>query len=54
MALCELVAKIDYASVFYLLNNNSFQQKVIYNVLFELLDDSDQRVRSAAAIAIKE
>ncbi|CAH1990108.1 unnamed protein product [Acanthoscelides obtectus] len=50
--LCELVSKIDYISVQFVTNSSDFQQKIIYNVLFELLDDSDQRVRTAAGNAI--
>nr|CAH7759250.1 unnamed protein product [Callosobruchus chinensis] len=50
--LCELVSRIDYITVQFITKNNDFQQKIIYNVLFELLDDSDQRVRTAAANSI--
>ncbi|VEN63698.1 unnamed protein product, partial [Callosobruchus maculatus] len=50
--LCELVSKIDYITVQFITKNNDFQQKIVYNVLFELLDDSDQRVRTAAANSI--
>nr|CAI5834824.1 unnamed protein product [Callosobruchus analis] len=50
--LCELVSRIDYITVHFLMKNNDFQQKIIYNILFELLDDSDQRVRTAAANSI--
>lgn len=54
VALCEFVAKIDYITIFYLLNNDNFQRKVLFHVVFELLDDSDKRVRNSAAVAIKE
>lgn len=52
--LCELVAKLSYVTIFHLTNNNDFQNKILFNVLFELLKDSDQRVRNAAANSIVE
>lgn len=54
MELCELVAKLSYVTIFHLTNNNDFQNKILFNVLFELLKDSDQRVRNAAANSIVE
>nr|XP_023020492.1 huntingtin [Leptinotarsa decemlineata] len=52
VSLCELVSKIDYISVYHVTENDDFQNKVIYNILFELLGDSDQRVRTSAALSI--
>ncbi|CAG9829715.1 unnamed protein product [Diabrotica balteata] len=52
VSLCELVSKIDYINIYYVTENNDFQDKVLYNVLFNLLSDSDQRVRTSAASSI--
>uniref|UniRef100_A0A6P7F8J4 Huntingtin-like n=1 Tax=Diabrotica virgifera virgifera TaxID=50390 RepID=A0A6P7F8J4_DIAVI len=52
VSLCELVSKIDYINIYYVTENNDFQEKVLYNVLFNLLSDSDQRVRTSAASSI--
>ncbi|CAG9862370.1 unnamed protein product [Phyllotreta striolata] len=52
VSLCELVSKIDYITVYYVTENNDFQQKVLHNILFSLLNDTDQRVRTSAATAI--
>ncbi|KAJ8959892.1 hypothetical protein NQ318_011628 [Aromia moschata] len=52
VALCELVSKIDYITVHYVMGSSEFQRKVIFNVLFELLADDDQRVRTSAANSV--
>lgn len=52
VSLCELVAKLDYINIYYVMENNQVQEKVLHNILFILLNDSDQRVRASAASAI--
>ncbi|CAH0556044.1 unnamed protein product [Brassicogethes aeneus] len=52
VALCELVSKLPYITIHYVQCNPTFQNKIIHNVLFEMLADNDQRVRKSAANAI--
>ncbi|XP_056637539.1 huntingtin [Diorhabda sublineata] len=52
VSLCELVTKISYIDIYYVMESNDVQEKVLHNILFLLLDDNDQRVRASAAAAI--
>ncbi|CAH1155948.1 unnamed protein product [Phaedon cochleariae] len=53
-ALCDLVSKIDFISLQSVMKNCQFQDRVLWNVLFALLDENDQRVRMSTATAIVE
>lgn len=52
VTLLEILCDIPYVTVHHVMDDCNFQNKVIFNVLFELLRDEDQRVRSACATAI--
>ncbi|KAJ8928271.1 hypothetical protein NQ314_019222 [Rhamnusium bicolor] len=52
VALCDLVSKIDYITLNYTTDSSEFQNKVLFNILLELLGDSDQRVRTTAANSV--
>uniref|UniRef100_A0AAR5QD03 Huntingtin n=1 Tax=Dendroctonus ponderosae TaxID=77166 RepID=A0AAR5QD03_DENPD len=54
VALCELVSTLSYLTIYHITGNCIFQQKVLHNILFYLLKDSDQRIRNAASKAIQE
>ncbi|XP_076265784.1 huntingtin isoform X2 [Rhynchophorus ferrugineus] len=54
VSLCELVSKLSYVTLFHITENSIFQSKVLYNILFLFLKDSDQRIRSAASASLTE
>ncbi|XP_060528068.1 huntingtin [Cylas formicarius] len=53
VALAELVAKLCYTTIYHVTGNNKFQNKT-FNVLLLLLQDYDQRIRTASANAVAE
>lgn len=51
--LCEVVHKLSYTAIEHACSEFKFQNKVV-DILFKLLNDSDQRVRKAACNALVE
>lgn len=54
MGLCELVSNLPYVTIHHVLGDGTFQSKVVYNILIEMLEDNDQRVRTAVANCVVE
>lgn len=52
VTLLEILQEIPFVTVHHVTGDCNFQNKVIFNVLFELLKDQDQRVRTASSMAI--
>ena len=50
--LLELVSELDYTTIHYVTGNQEFQDRIICDILFTLLKDENQRVRSACSQAI--
>ncbi|KAK4875471.1 hypothetical protein RN001_011893 [Aquatica leii] len=52
VSLLELVSEIHYITVQHIMGSSEFQDKVLYNVLFELLKYDNDKVRSACSTTI--
>lgn len=50
----ETICEIPFISLHYITGNFDYQEKILNNVLFVLLNDEDQRVRHATALAINK
>ncbi|XP_022909585.2 huntingtin [Onthophagus taurus] len=50
--LVEIVTHFEYITIEYVTGDPEFQNKIVYNVLLELLKDEDQRVRNATSNSI--
>lgn len=50
--LLELLSDIPYINIQFVTTNRNFQNNIVHNVLFELLKNEDQRVRTATSNAI--
>lgn len=43
--LLDVLTELNFITIQYVTGNREFQNKIVYNILFELLKDEDQRVR---------
>lgn len=50
--LVEVVSHLPYVTIYHMMDNSDFQEKVISSIIFVFLKDEDVRVRHAAAKAI--
>lgn len=50
--LVEVVSELSYVTIYHIMGNSDFQEKVISSIAFVFLKDEDVRVRHAAARAI--
>jgi hypothetical protein len=50
--LVEVVSQLSYVTIYHMMDNSDFQEKVISSIIFVFLKDEDVRVRHAAAKAI--
>ncbi|XP_017781525.1 PREDICTED: huntingtin [Nicrophorus vespilloides] len=50
--LVEVISELEYVTIAHAFPTSQYQNKVVFNILFELIKDEDQRVRLAASNAI--
>lgn len=50
--LLDVLTDLNFITIHYIIGSGDFQNKVIFNVFFELLKDEDHRVRNTCSASI--